>query len=306
MLNSLKAVVLGGSVLAGVLGVAQSASASPVEVEQVRLVRGGTFSDWMAGTNIIFDDAMDNGNPLTGPNFSNGSPSSYTFHNLQNLADFNLAFSETGGRLQMNGEYGLVRPNAEDLSPNRSIGLILLTNTADPDRGLSKSTSFAAGALFAYQAPAAGYGYMVRLADRFSDNSDYADLRIINDGAGSTINFRRQDFSTGTITHSVAKPLTVPDGASFIALGLGQEDAGSGEIQGYYAFTDANGNLLGNVNHFGQTTIFNGVINGVNETHTRFEIRAIAPVPEPEGYAMLLAGLCLMGVIARRRKNRHS
>lgn len=28
----------------------------------------------------------------------------------------------------------------------------------------------------------------------------------------------------------------------------------------------------------------------------------VAPVPEPETYAMLLAGLGLMGVIARRRK----
>jgi len=200
----------------------------------------------------------------------------------------------------MNGEYGLIRPNAENLLPNRSVGLILETNTSDPDRGLSKSTSFAAGALFAFQAPAVGYGYQVRLSDRLSNSRDFADLRIINDGAGSYINFRRQDFLNGTITDSIAEPLTVPLGASFIALGLGQEVANSGVIRGYYAFTDTNGNLLGNVNSFGQTTIFNG------ETHTRFEFRAIAPVPEPESYAMLLAGLGLMGVIARRKKNRQS
>jgi hypothetical protein len=32
----------------------------------------------------------------------------------------------------------------------------------------------------------------------------------------------------------------------------------------------------------------------------------IAAVPEPETYAMMLAGLGLMGLVARRRKNRMS
>ncbi|RTL52770.1 MAG: PEP-CTERM sorting domain-containing protein [Rhodocyclaceae bacterium] len=35
---------------------------------------------------------------------------------------------------------------------------------------------------------------------------------------------------------------------------------------------------------------------------TRFGGVAIAPVPEPETYGLMALGLCLMGVVARRRK----
>jgi hypothetical protein len=38
-------------------------------------------------------------------------------------------------------------------------------------------------------------------------------------------------------------------------------------------------------------------------THHVFEIRAVPSVPEPETYAMLLAGLGIVTVVARRRKN---
>jgi hypothetical protein len=51
--------------------------------------------------------------------------------------------------------------------------------------------------------------------------------------------------------------------------------------------------------------VTNKVQNGGNPTGLRVEFlqSSITPVPEPETYAMLLAGLGLMGTIARRRKN---
>jgi len=296
MLKSLKAVVLGGSVLAGVLGVAQSANALPVKVEEVVLYRGGTLTDWLNDQNIIFDDSMNNGNPLTGPLFSNGSASNYTYHNLQNPADFNKAFIETNGLL-INADYATVSQNAANTGLGRGLGLRLQTNTSDPVRGLNQNTSFAAAAAFAYQAPAAGYGYGVRLTDSFSNGSDIVDLRIYNSGAGSFIYFRHQDFLAATITDYASRTPIVPDGASVIALFLAREDANTDVIKGYYGFANVNGDLLGSVVDIGQTTIFHG------EVHTQFELRALAPVPEPESYAMLLAGLGLMGVVARRKKN---
>ena len=48
--------------------------------------------------------------------------------------------------------------------------------------------------------------------------------------------------------------------------------------------------------------------NGGNPTGLRVEFTAsnVTPVPEPETYAMLLAGLGLMGVISRRRAKRNA
>jgi hypothetical protein len=48
-----------------------------------------------------------------------------------------------------------------------------------------------------------------------------------------------------------------------------------------------------------------GMFNGgtyVTSATTGFFAMAVAPIPEPETYAMLLAGLGLIGFMARRRK----
>ena len=299
MLKSFKAVVLGSSVLAGVLGFAQSAFALPVDVEEVVLYRGGTLTDWLNDQNIIFDDSMNNGNPLTGPNFSNNNPSTYTAHNLQNAVDFDKAFIETN-KLLMNADYANVSSNANNTSSHRTLGLRLQTNTSDSVRGLNQNTTFAAAAVFTYQAPAAGYGYGIQLIDAYSNSSDIVDLRIYNSGAGSYIYFRHQDFLAGTITDYSSVTPIVPEGAISIALVLAQEAANTGEITGHYGFVNAQGELIAGLVPIGNTAIFHG------EDHTQFELRALAPVPEPKSYVLLLAGLGLMGVIARRKKNRQS
>lgn len=46
-----------------------------------------------------------------------------------------------------------------------------------------------------------------------------------------------------------------------------------------------------------------GLLNGIGDNATGF---AVSAVPEPESYAMMLAGLCLMGTIARRRKSKQA
>jgi hypothetical protein len=50
------------------------------------------------------------------------------------------------------------------------------------------------------------------------------------------------------------------------------------------------------------------IVKGFNYGNAAYNgtISAIPPVPEPESYAMLLAGLGLMGGIARRRANKKS
>jgi hypothetical protein len=292
----LKAVLLSLGVVSAALA-SNAAQAAIVDVEHVRVYRGGSFADWLAGnpSTVILDDAMNNGNPFTGPNFSNATPSNYSAINLANPANVGLAYSESAGRLHLNADYATATQNAQGGGAARSLGLRLLTNVSDPNRGLSKTDTFAAGALFAFNEPAAGYQYGVRLGDGFSNSNDVIDLRVVNNGNGAFLSFRHQDFAAGTITDFASSQFVVPNGGVYLALGFAHEVANSNVIHGYWGFTDANGVLLGNVNQLGETAIFNG------EGHTRFELRAIAPVPEAETYAMLLAGLGLIGAAARRK-----
>ncbi len=295
MRKSFKA-ALGSSVVAAALGFVGTADAAIVEVDQLRVYRGGSPIDWLAGTSgtLILDDHMDNGDPLSGPLFTDGSASLYSVRSLRDAADINKAVSEVGGNLVIDPQYALASSNASNTGAGLSLGVRLGTDTSNADRGLSRTTSFAVGAAFLYQAPAVGYSYGVRLTDAYSNSSDIVDLRIANNGTQSYIYLRHQDFAGGTIADYSSVVLDVPVGASYLGLGLAQITGGSGLINGYYAFSDKNGVLLGDIVTIGSTTIFNG------EDHTQFELRALAPVPEPESYAMLLAGLGLVGAFARR------
>jgi hypothetical protein len=49
-----------------------------------------------------------------------------------------------------------------------------------------------------------------------------------------------------------------------------------------------------------------GLLDGIGDNATGFAVAAVTAVPEPETYAMMLAGLGLMATIARRRKAKKS
>jgi hypothetical protein len=55
----------------------------------------------------------------------------------------------------------------------------------------------------------------------------------------------------------------------------------------------------GSFNGFGNPTFVPGILGNALEATP---VYLVAPIPEPETYAMMLAGLGLIGFIARRRK----
>ena len=251
-------------------------------------------------TNIIFDDPFDNGDPLVGPNFSTGVSSSYTALNYQMPFGPTEQTSPARGLL-LEPSLGMDTANALGV-PAKSVGVRLQTNI-DPNStvGLKQGALFAVYASFLWQAPATGFDqYGVRLTDAAPNQplDDVLDLRVIGSSEGPKTRFRDQDFAAHTLldleTTSVLAP---PDGTTFIVLGLTHEEVGSTTIRAGYGFLDAQGNPLGNWNWLNQTgTIFTG------ENFTRVELRAAAAIPEPETYALLLAGLGLVTFYARRRR----
>lgn len=262
---------------------------------RLRIYKGG----FDPATNIIFDDPFDNGNPLAGPNFSNGNSSAYTALNYQTPFGPTEQTSPNRGLL-LEPSLGMDTANAVG-GPAKSVGVRLQTNI-DPNStvGLKQGALFAVYASFLWQVPTTGFDqYGVRLTDTTANQTpdDVLDLRVIGSSVGPKIRFRDQDFAAHTLldleTTSVLAP---PDGTTFVVLGLTHEQVGSTTIRAGYGFRDAQGNLLGNWNWLNQTgTIFTG------ENFTRVELRAVAAVPEPETYALLLAGLGLLSFYARRR-----
>lgn len=79
-----------------------------------------------------------------------------------------------------------------------------------------------------------------------------------------------------------------------------------GSSSGFTTFSSfsANSGFVGGINTL-DFYVTNYARDGGNPTGLRVEFlqSSVTPVPEPETYALLLAGLGLMGTIARRRKN---
>jgi hypothetical protein len=119
-------------------------------------------------------------------------------------------------------------------------------------------------------------------------------LRVDNVGGTSFVRLAAVDYSTGGVTVLGSQAIST---VGHDVLGLYLAYSGTGPIQAYYQYFD------------GHTPV--GTPTAVGSSAYASDARllgffaAAAPVPEPESYAMLLAGLGLLGVASRRKKQKN-
>lgn len=275
-------------------GAALSAQAgTTMKVNELTVFRDGGIADWTSGQNVLLRDSFDNGNPLVGPSFTGGDAAGYTLLDASNPA----TVLESGGQLLMNAGLADLSTGAAG-GVGHSTRVRLLTNLTDPNRGLPQSRSFGVAADLSLEAlPDVGAQFGLRLSDGFSNNNDVIELSLVHRAAGYGVQFRKQDFLTHTITDIDFASLSVPASASGLVLALLHPVAGTNVIGAAYGYLDGNGELVGNLNAFNNyATAFNG------EVHTRVELRATAPVPEPSTWALMALGVAALGTARLKRR----
>lgn len=290
--------------LAGAAALPASA-ATALTALQLNVYRDGSSADWLLGQNRLLADSFDNGDPILGPPFPDDSPSVYTLQGLESPANATLALREQGGALLMEPRHGAVSANATG-QLGRSLRLRLLTSIDDvnaPNRGLPYSRSFAATLRLSLAAmPDEGHSFGFRFTDNHSNNNDVIEIFVAGGAAGDSIVFREQNFVTGTVSLLGSAALTPPAGADSLVLVLSHSAPNTPAIFGSYGYADALGAGIGNLTTF--TDIHSAPAPAFafdGELHTRIELRATAPVPEPGAWALFVGGLVLLGARLGRR-----
>jgi hypothetical protein len=257
-------------------------SAADFYLDEFTVTRGGA---------TVFQDTFSDGvAPPNAPDFSFGVPGAYAV-----FGSF-APGSEAGGKLRLDTLAGSPSCNAP-CEPDLFLRARLLTN-ADPGNlavGLKSGFTFTASALYDFSAtPGPMFTYGMRFDDQgLSNGNDVVELRVRSLDGQTKVLFTRQDFSANTFT--ILQSILLP-GSGFDQLGLTLSHVGLGEVKASFELYD-DGVSVSGPNYFGVTTdIFHG------ENWTRASFFATQPIPEPSTYAMLLAGLGMLGFAARRRR----
>jgi len=229
---------------------------------------------------VIFGDAFDNGNFYSNPDSGIG----YT--NIHGNP------VESGGVVTFDayeGDFGI-----SDLS-----GEPRFHSSAKVDMDLVSNSVFSVVGAFGLTTPDPRGRYGIRLTDGgTAPGNDRVEMVLQRTQVGNLrLSFRYSDWGIGDNVVIEQDPLNAPGGAQWVAMGLIKGDASLAAITAGYAFLDASGTMIGTPTYFTSThDIFN------TESWTRAQFIGVQVVPEMEAWAMMLAGMGLIGYWARRRR----
>jgi len=256
-----------------------------VNIDQFSITRdGGAF----------FSDGFSDGvPPPSAPNFASGTAASYSvLGTIPNNA-------ESGGLLQLNSANGALSANATE-APRLTLAATLLTSTTGGATQLGTGNTLVETGLFSLTIPpgplfsaygiqftdaaGAGANQLVQLFVRFNEATGQPQIAYI-----------LQDFVANTITTLGTSPLNLSLGADQILFTLSRPNVGDNNFFGSFSYLSG-GSIVGGGSFATPGVLFQG------ENFVRGRFFVAEAIPEPETYAMLLAGLGLLGFVARRRK----
>ena len=268
-----------------------------IESVQAYEFRIDRFTVWKNDPTSMFvgnmiDDTFDDGVPPPSPLNYYGINSAYMM--------FGSMGPEIGGKLTLDSATAIpTNP------PSGFTGVFVgqgasLQSSADGSNftlGLKNDDTFAVTGIFDLVIPSQNYeSYGVRLNDWTPSyiGNDFISILVLRLNDANQIALRRQDFVNNQV--SILETAILDTGHEQIALCLQRLDALSNAITASWAYVD--GGAVGDYTTFTQQpTIF----SGENFTRAAFVAAGPAPVPEPHEYLMLLAGLGMIGFVARRR-----
>lgn len=293
---------------AGVLSVAPAFAYTDFALDRLELEWGRTGN---GAFNVSLTDNFDNGNPLTGPNFMvNGATpagiSNYFVTTRGGGAP--AAGSESGGKLRFAWD-DMLDSTFGGVVTGRSMNYVLGTGTQyTPDngsplsnRGLFKANDFRFTTVWDFQLGAENDHIRARLTDAFPNHvsNDLLDLSVWTTGSGSgfQVRQRRLNVEPGSSDENIWSGELGSWLGQFDQIGLTFEhNAGEDFVHTFYSLLS--GGAVVYETKLGELTLF----NGEDWTRASFGSYALsAPVPEPQTWLLLLAGLGALGVASRRR-----
>lgn len=256
------------------------------------------FSVIRNGTTFFHDGFGDGVPPPSGPN----GAGTYDVH-----GSF-PSTAESGGKLLLDTANGALSANPDgEARINQRVRLLSNTDSADLTKGLKSDDTLSLTGIFSLTTPSGVFNpqYSIRFNDASaSTQHQIVQLQVrLNSATGlADVRYILQDFDANTTTVLGSSPFAPPSGAAEILLNISRPNTANDNAFASFDFLSSGGLSVGGGTAFATPAHMFGVENFVR---AEFNVSdGVAAVPEPETYAMLLAGLGMLGFVARRRKQK--